>query len=819
MKKSTGAWDRYKTEVAGALTLGLVFPGVTWTTKKRRYRAACPLHGGDNPRALSVDPKTLRWVCHTGCAPDPGQNHAGGGPIEWVMRRDSVTKEEARNVLAELVGVDLATQLTPAPVPLDSTALAAAWASWCEQRKLDRARLGDQWEVALLKYRSRPAVTYPTPAGTRVRYLDSGKQKYGWRDRGAKPAWYGLSRALDLLDLGGRIYVVNGEPSVWACHQAGVPAICTCFGEGTIPGPEMATELVLTVDDAGGESIGIVLDLDQVGRENAPKWAEALNEAGADVVALALPDDLGDHGDVDDLHRRTGDKGLASALAGLNPLPGPPEVVSNFTIGDDGTRYEVSQDDIIATVHRATGDWPRVCAGLLFATDETPEGELPNKEVIRYLDGQGADAKLMTWLRKRARVEWCGREVSALDREGKRNPLTRGELHRALEMDAPYRYDAVEMLPHQPQRPQTYYACGSVPSGKGSALAEFMNLLNPDTAADADMLCAALVTPGWGGAPGTRPGFVITSDHGVGSGKTATAVALSNVWRGAVRLQPETEDWATTVQRLLSNAALVQRIVLIDNLRGKLSSGSIESAITEEVISGKRMYYGEFSRPNTLTWILTVNVAELSRDLADRCVVIRIGAPRHGVDFKAQVADLLGRRHHELIADCLGFLRSKPCCEISQANRDRFQSWQDAVLAKFPNGDALAAEIIARHLVIDADSSEAQDAAEAIEGLLRARGHCPVHDKVFLPTKDLYEHMGEDLGVRSKHGLTRKLRALCQHAPLRRVESYRHAYFGRGFLWGTESNIDAPVRRLNVDKQRGYCPSCGPDSGHQLVVV
>jgi len=818
-KASSKAWDIYRAQVEAALTVDLVFSGVKWTERKRRYRACCPLHGGDNPQALSVDPSNLRWVCHTGCTPDPGQEKAGGGPVEYVMRRDGCSKEEARDHLAELVGVDLSGTAEAEPAPLDGDALAAAWSAWCARRKLDRARLAEL-DCCLIKYRRRPAVTYPTPMGDRVRYLDDGKKKYAWRVSGVSTptGWYGLGPALDLLEIGGRLYVVNGEPSVWACLQSGVPAVCTCFGEGTIPGPDLAAGLASAVEGAGGESIGVVLDLDQVGRTSAPKWIEALKGAGAAAVALELPETLGEHGDVDDLHQSVGDGGLDAALVVLPRLAGPPEVVSNFEVGDDGDRYEVSQDDVIAAVHRATDDWPRVCTGLLFAANSVPAGELPTKEAIRYLDGQGADAKLMTWLRKRARVEWCGREVLAKDREGKRNPLTRAELHRALEMDAPHRYDAVELLPHEPRRPRTYYACGNVPSGKGSALAEFMGLLNPDTEADADLLCAALVTPGWGGDPGTRPGFVITSDHGVGSGKTATAVAISDVWQGAMRLQPETEDWATTVQRLLSDAALSQRIVLIDNLRGKLSSGAIESAITESVISGKRMYHGEFSRPNTLTWLLTVNIAELSRDLADRCVVIRIGKPLHGIDFKAQVADLLRRRHHELVTDCLGFLRAAPRCEISQPSRDRFQAWQTAVLSRFPGGDALAAEVIARRPVVDADSSEAGDAADAIETLLRARGHCPVHERVFMPIKVMYEVLADEVGVRSKSGLTRKLKQLSQHGPLRSLERYKYAGLGRGFLWRPPTELSDRIFVLNDMASRVECPVCGLGDGGRLAL-
>lgn len=816
MTKQSGPWARYESEVVPLIldrwkNLG-IYPD-DLKTQKGSLRGPCPLHGGDNEQAFDLNPETLQWCCHTGCTPEQGQAHAGGGPIEYLMIRDGIERDEARDRLAEMVGIDIHRKPLKLKI-LDAEGLADSWSTWCSARHLDRHQLRERWDCHIAAWKRRPAVIYPTPGGERIRYLDMGKRKYEWRSSaGAHPAWYGLPEALSMLAPNGRLYVVNGEPSMWACHQSGVPAICTCGGEGTVPGEDMLRAL------GGLGPVAIVFDLDPVGQVAGPKWVEALAAVGISAVSLTLPWDLGDHGDVDDLHRKVGDDGLGEALDGLEEMLGGVErVVANFEAGRKDKRIELSQKEIVASVHRATGDWPRAYGSLLFAAEPPPSGQLPGPESIRYLDGSGAEARILTWLRRFARVEWTGKEVEARDRPGKRSPFTKAEFHRALEMDAPYRYQAVELLPHYPPRPSTYYACGDLASGKGKALADFMSLLNPDTELDADLLCAALVTPGWGGEPGCRPGFVLTSNHGVGSGKTATAVAISSVWGGAVRLQPESEDWATTLQRLLSDASLSQRMVLVDNLRGRLASGSIESAITEEVISGKRMYYGEFSRPGTMTWMLTVNVAELSRDLADRCVVIRIGPPCHGVDFRGQVAALLRERRHELVCDCLGYLRSAPRCTIQDANRDRFQAWQDAVLTRLPSGDALAAEIKLRRPAVDADTCEAQDVADALAALLRMRGHCPDHDLVFLPFKDVHELLGEDLGCRSKHALGRRLKQLCQHQPLRSVQpAYRHRYYGTGLLWHPGVASDASIRRLNPESTTTKCAVCNPEMEQERV--
>jgi len=69
-------------------------------------------------------------------------------------------------------------------------------------------------------------------------------------------------------------------------------------------------------------------------------------------------------------------------------------------------------------------------------------------------------------------------------------------------------------------------------------------------------------------------------------------------------------------------------VVLLDNLKTfKLSSGELEGLITTDVISGHRFYFGEASRPNTLTFCLTINGASLSKDMSQRVVPVVLDRP------------------------------------------------------------------------------------------------------------------------------------------------------------------------------------------------
>lgn len=254
-----------------------------------------PLHKDQHP-SFSVKPDSPT---------DPGsfKDHATGdsGPISELARRLNIDPRQSASAVA----------------PAQPSVLTLA--EFCAQRKLDQAHLTQAWGVTETKWSGRPALRYRTTLGIdRIKYLDGAKPKYGWVRSGGTAHWYGLQQALALG--GPLLYLVNGEISVWACHQEGVAAICVAAGEGTLPTPEMMAELIAgSVTD-----IAVVYDRDTKGDEGAIKMADALKGYGINATAHELPAHLGEHGDVDDLHRWEGAK-LGQALAALPILqPTPP---------------------------------------------------------------------------------------------------------------------------------------------------------------------------------------------------------------------------------------------------------------------------------------------------------------------------------------------------------------------------------------------------------------------------------------------------------------------------------------------------------------
>jgi DNA primase len=142
-----------------------------------------------------------------------------------------------------------------------------------------------------------------------------------WHDAGVPNQLYGLDRVRE-----GRreVWLVNGEPSVWACHQAGLPAVCSIAGEGHLP-----RDAVDRLMDHGVRWVRIAFDLDEAGERGAQRAAAALRPPLL-VTVHRLPVALGHGGDVGDLYAAIRDDDAFRAA--MRALP--------------GTRYEPAHNQV-----------------------------------------------------------------------------------------------------------------------------------------------------------------------------------------------------------------------------------------------------------------------------------------------------------------------------------------------------------------------------------------------------------------------------------------------------------------------------------------
>ena len=113
-------------EVLPRLNAEAVYKNVQFVKKQGRYwRGTCPLHGGDNPTAFSVDTQTLGWTCFTYCGSgsvlaflNGGQEPKGTLFIEMV--RDLAERLGVDSSLIENTGWRARAWNTPEPVQRSS---------------------------------------------------------------------------------------------------------------------------------------------------------------------------------------------------------------------------------------------------------------------------------------------------------------------------------------------------------------------------------------------------------------------------------------------------------------------------------------------------------------------------------------------------------------------------------------------------------------------------------------------------------------------------------------------------------------------------
>lgn len=390
---------------------------------------------------------------------------------------------------------------------------------------------------------------------------------------------------------------------------------------------------------------------------------------------------------------------------------------------DEKTTYALSIGEIEASIREATNDWPRRVSGALFTlADDLPD--LPGSGDMRTFSED--QAELFAWLLQRAVVYWpasISKGVrSKKNGDGASSIVSRKEVLEHFKATASPEYKAVEFLPHYPQVPGIFYMPCRLPASNGDCLAEFAARLNPDEPIDRLLIVAAMMTPCWGGPPGKRPAFVFSSAYGRGSGKTSTAERICQVFGGRIGISADKVDWERAKSRMLDAPSLSCRCVVIDNVRGRLAGSELEGMLTAPVIEGKRMYVGQFSRPNLLTYFFTSNTPQLSQDLADRSVVIKIGKQLHASGWEEWVEKFLDDNRAALLADLYAAVAQDDKCAIETENRDRWSMWQSAILSKFGDGNAMAALIKTRRRAVDADSDDAAEIAAAIEAEIAACG-------------------------------------------------------------------------------------------------
>src|SRR5262245_50991361 len=144
------------------------------------------------------------------------------------------------------------------------------------------------------------------------------------------------------------------------------------------------------------------------------------------------------------------------------------------------------------------------------------------------------------------------------------------------------------------------------------------------------------------------------------------------------------------------------------------------------------MYVGEATRPNTITWFLTLNGASLSTDMAQRSVIIKVRRPTRAGNWEEQTLQFILDNRQHIIADLIDCLRSAPA---SPSKFTRWATWEKGVLARLPEPNEVQAVIIDRQLTVDVEQDEAEHLEEFFAGQLRSLDYDPASDRVFIQSQ------------------------------------------------------------------------------------
>lgn len=427
---------------------------------------------------------------------------------------------------------------------------------------------------------------------------------------------------------------------------------------------------------------------------------------------------------------------------------------------------------ITDVMYKSTHQWPKRVGSLLFAEDDDHHP----------LWLESADA-LFAWIGRvlSGGVRWVGGE----------DKVTKGEFYHGV-MQTAEPYDAVEPFPHYPPMPRTWYMHQDLQGGDGQALGELLARFKPATLVDGDLLRAFFLSLLWGGAPGQRPAWLFTSEDndpetGRGVGKS-TAVKMGALLVGGHVDGSANEPMEKLITRLLSVEGIDKRVVLVDNVKTlRFSWGELEGLITNDTVSGHRMYAGEGRRPNTLTYCLTLNGASLSKDMAQRCVIVKVARPPRDAGWEEGTRALIQEKRWAILGDLLEALRA-PAEPLKRYSR--WASWEAAVLARVGDPSECQKVIAERQGEVDEDAAAADVVREAFLARLKQHGLAADTAVIWFVSKDVADIVNEATDEkRARNKATAYLRTL--GIPELR-ESRRGT--GRGWTWhGSRAPADAPA--------------------------
>ena len=194
------------------------------------------------------------------------------------------------------------------------------------------------------------------------------------------------------------------------------------------------------------------------------------------------------------------------------------------------------------------------------------------------------------------------------------------------------------------------------------------------------------------------------------------------------------------------------------------------------------MYVGEATRPNTLTWYITLNGASLSTDMAQRSVIIKVKKPKRSATWEEDTTRFVDGHRDELIADCIVILKGDifPLDQFT-----RWASWEKYILQRMPEPADAQTVIVERQGIADAESDAAELLEEYFGDQLSRLHYSPDRDQVFVPSGVATDWYNRCLNEKQKTvSVGRLLYQMIDEGGVTRLKPNKaRSLGGRGFIW------------------------------------
>lgn len=467
--------------------------------------------------------------------------------------------------------------------------------------------------------------------------------------------------------------VVEGEKDVETLKAIGVPAT-TNSGGAKKWRPEFAELL-------RGKQVIILPDNDEAGAEHAELVASDLYgiAAGVKVVRCShLP--KGDVTDYFKLEGGTWEK--LSALIREAPEYEPREL-SSVEAAKEANKtpfrnYDVEQttdargkkhdNKIPRQINAMIRDLHVRLLGAPYRVGEELFDRDRDSGEICYIYEQ---AELFSWIARKTNtlVDWA-----RLD-----GCVTKQEFFSALKSEATF-YSAISFVPDYPARDDVFYSHPAIPapSKDHQVFKNFVDFFNPVDDINKSLLAAFIMAPIFYRPMVARPLWIIDSPDGQGSGKSMIPEMVAFLYGNRiddgkpidVNLYDLEHNYQEIVKRIISTKGRNARILRLDNVTGVLRSSNLATLVTAGSISGRASYgRGEESRPNNLTYVVTVNGATVDTDIASRAYYLMVARPKMNPHWTGEVISYIMRHRMQIFSDIADIIATHQAYDLPPATR------------------------------------------------------------------------------------------------------------------------------------------------------